>query len=89
MELEAEQRQGFLCGRLVLASHMWPPGSAFMHPASPQWDWCGLSGSWAGPQRHRSACRFPGQHPSPQPSQVKQQGEQRQVRGDLFPEDWG
>lgn len=51
--------------------------------------WCGLSRSWARPARNRSRCHFPGQRPSPQPSQVKQQGEQREEMGELFPKDWG
>ncbi|KAF6274645.1 hypothetical protein mRhiFer1_009480 [Rhinolophus ferrumequinum] len=51
--------------------------------------WCGLSRSWARPPRNRSRCHFPGEHLSPQPSQVKQQGEQREETGEPFPKDWG
>lgn len=59
----------------------------------PVWRFCiqqALGGHWCGrPPGNRSRCHFPAQRPSPQPSQVKQRGEQREETGEPFPEDWG
>lgn len=84
---EAEQRQGFLCSPWVLASHVWPPGFAFLHSASPQWAlvWAKQVLGTASEKQIQMSLSWT----ASQPSQVKQQGEQREEMGEPFPKDWG
>lgn len=48
----------------------------------------GQAGPEHGLRETDRRCHFPGEHPSPQAPQVKQQGEQRGERGDPFPKAW-